>query len=112
MEVAMSEITTRMAQYHDGETDRPTFRDWLVNQRYVNPGSIRRIDVPHRSPSTSVRRAPVVAASRIAASHCVPFAVSMMLDSSPAVGARNCGSGALFFSTMCHIPASPGVHLV
>jgi hypothetical protein len=33
----MSEITIRIEQYHDGGSDWPTLRDWLVNHRYVTP---------------------------------------------------------------------------
>jgi hypothetical protein len=39
---AVSEITTRIEQYRDGELSWDDLRDWLVNRRYVDP--VRYVD--------------------------------------------------------------------
>jgi hypothetical protein len=39
----MSEITERIQEYHDEETDWPTLRDWLINYRWGTP---QRYDDP------------------------------------------------------------------
>jgi hypothetical protein len=33
----MSEMTSRIQQYRDGDSDWTTLRDWLVNRHYIEP---------------------------------------------------------------------------
>jgi hypothetical protein len=33
----MSEITSRIQQLRDGDSDWPTLRHWLVNRHYIEP---------------------------------------------------------------------------